>query len=93
MYFFQEAQLSLSAVDEELAKLQPMVDHLEPLESPRLNYQQLKDHHESVKQGYGDLISEMMVELEEELQLQQLGTQISAQLSKSNQEILKVCFF
>lgn len=70
-----------------------MTDQLQPLESPQVNYQQLADHNASIRDQYDRLIGELMVELENELQLQQLGAQIAAQMSKSNQEILKVHLF
>jgi hypothetical protein len=89
----QEAQSSLASVDEELSKLKQMTDQLQPLESPQVNYQQLADHNASIHDQYDRLIGELMVELENELQLQQLGAQIAAQMSKSNQEILKVHLF
>jgi hypothetical protein len=71
-------------------KLKLMVNHLQPFESPNQSYLQLVESQQSIRKQYDELIGELMVEMENELQLQHLGAQIASQMSKSNQEILKV---
>lgn len=70
-----------------------MAENLQSLESPRQNYQELVGQQQSIREQYEVLIGELMVEMESELELQQLGAQIASQMSKSNQEILKVFNF
>jgi hypothetical protein len=79
-------------VDDELNKLKPYADQLQPLEGPQTTFKQLEDRQKALRDEHEKLIGELMVEMEHELQLQQLGSQIASQIAKSNQDILKVRF-
>lgn len=64
---------------------------MKPLQNPQTGIQQLEDRQRDLRDQHEKLIGELMVEMENELQLQQLSSQLTAQMAKTDKDILKVC--